>query len=146
MDIPIRLIIAFSIISIIFIELVLYAFRAFSGLKSKQMQSRLKNFSFSDYALDAPDILRKRILSNVPFLNKIFFKIPGIARLDKLIQQANAGYPVGVFILLSLLLMQLGFLIGNVLLPKTFFSYPILQLLCLPHSPFSIFPLRKEAD
>jgi len=62
MDIPIKLIIAFSIISIIFIELVLYAFRAFSGLKSKQMQSRLKDFSFSDYAIDAPDILRKRIV------------------------------------------------------------------------------------
>ena len=114
---------------------MLYAFRAFSGMKSRQLQGRLKKFSFSDYALDAPDILRRRILSNVPFLNKIFFKIPGIARLDKLLQQANAKYPVGVFILLSLLLMQIGFLIGNVLLPKKFFFIPYISALFVCRTP-----------
>jgi tight adherence protein B len=145
MDIPIRLIIAFSIISIIFIELVLYAFRAFSGLKSKQMQSRLKNFSFSDYAIDAPDILRKRMFSNLPFLNKIFYKIPGIARLDKLIQQANAGYPAGVFMLLSLLLMQLGFLVGNVLLPVTIFLIPYITALVFAVLPLFYLILKKRS-
>ena len=145
MDIPIRLIIVFSIISIIFIELVLYAFRAFSGLKSKQMQSRLKNFSFSDYAIDAPDILRKRMFSNLPFLNKIFYKFPGIARLDKLIQQANAGYPAGVFMLLSLLLMQLGFLIGNVILPVTVFLIPYITALVFAALPFFYLLFKKKS-
>ena len=145
MDIPFRLIIFLSIVSIAFIELVLYAFRAFGGLKSKQIQSRLKNFSFSDYALDAPDILRKRILSNVPFLNKLFFNIPGIARLDTLIQQANASYPAGVFILLSLLLMQLGFLIGNVLIPRTVVYIPYITALFFAALPFFYLSFKKRS-
>jgi tight adherence protein B len=136
MDIPIRLIIFLSIVSIIFIELVLYAFRALTQQKTRQIQSRLKNFSFSDYSLDAPDILRKRILSNVPFLNKVFFKIPGVSLLDKFTQQANAKYPIGVFILFSLLLLQLGYLAGNMFLPQNFKFLSFAVALCSGVAPF----------
>ena len=144
MDIPFKLIIFLSIVSIAFIELVLFAFRAFSGLKTKQMQSRLKKFSFSNYDIDAPDILRKRILSNVPFLNKVFLNIPGIVRLDTLIQQANASYPVGVYILLSLLLMQLGYLIGNVLIPRTIVYIPFITAILFAALPFFYLSFKKK--
>jgi len=73
-------------------------------------------------------------------------KIPGIVRLDKLIQQANARYPAGVFMLLSLLLMQLGFLIGNVLLPVTIFLIPYITALVFAALPFFYLSLKKRAD
>ena len=145
MDIPYRFIIFISIVSIIFIELVLYAFRALNTVKSRQLQGRLKKFSFSDYALDTPDILRRRIFSNVPFLNKVFFKIPGTAKLDHLLQQANAKYPVGVFILLSLLLLQVGFLIGNVILPKKIFVIPYISALFFAALPFFYLSFKKRS-
>lgn len=144
MDIPFRLIIFFAIITIIFIELVLYGIRSIRGLKSRQIQNRLKKFSFSQYAIDTPDILRKRLLSTVPFLNKILFKIPGIERLDKLIQQANARYPVGVFILLSLLLMQVGFLVGNVILPVRVLGISYITAFLFAIIPFLYLSFKKR--
>jgi tight adherence protein B len=144
MDLPFRLIIFFAIITIIFIELVLYGIRSISGLKSRQIQNRLKKFSFSQYSIDTPDILRKRLLSNVPFLNKIFFKIPGIERLDRLIQQANAQYPVGVFILLSLLLMQVGFLMGSVILPVRVLGISYITAFLFAIIPFLYLSLKKR--
>jgi tight adherence protein B len=126
-------------------ELMLYAFRALRGMKSRELQGRLKKFSFSDYSLDAPDILRRRIFSNVPFLNKFFFKIPGVTKLDQLVQQANAKYPVGVFILLSLFLLQIGFLIGNVLLPKKIFVIPYISALFFAALPLFYLFLKKRS-
>ncbi len=144
MDVPYRFIIFLSIVSIIFIELVLYSFRAISQRKTRQVQGRLKKFSFSDYAQDAPDILRKRILSNVPLLNKIFYKIPGIARLDKLIQQADSKYPVGVFILFSLLLVQIGYLAGNFFLPQEYCGLSFIAAIVFGLAPFFYLLLKKK--
>ena len=35
------------------------------------------------------DLTKKRLLSEVPFLNRILSRLPGAARLDLLIKQAN---------------------------------------------------------
>jgi len=123
---------------------MLYSFRAISQRKTRQVQGRLKKFSFSDYAQDTPDILRRRLLSNVPLLNKIFYKIPGIARLDKLIQQADSKYPVGVFILFSLLLVQIGYLAGNFFFPQEYRGLSFIAAIVIGLAPFFYLLLKKK--
>jgi tight adherence protein B len=55
------------------------------------------------------DIVKKRVLSEIPFLNSLLIKTPGMLKLDSLLTQANAKYPIGFFILLALFLALIGY-------------------------------------
>src|SRR5262245_23870049 len=51
---------------------------------------------------DVPDILRKELLSDVPFLNRILATTPGIPQLRLFIEQGALRIQVGTFVLLTL--------------------------------------------
>ena len=96
------------IIAICIIELYLYVRRGRS-LNRHEIKAKINKFSVTASSTENPDILRNRRLSNVEFLNKILVSIPLFGRLDRLIQQANVNYPLGFFLLLSLVLMLIGY-------------------------------------
>jgi tight adherence protein B len=96
------------IISICIIEIVLYVRRA-RYLNRSELRSKIKKFSLAESGSEAPDILRKRTLSDVAIINTILTHIPGLQRLDRLKEQANLHYPLGFFILLALFLLLMGF-------------------------------------
>lgn len=96
------------IIAICIIELYLYVRRGRS-LNRHEIKAKINKFSVTASSTENQDILRNRRLSNVEFLNKILVSIPLFGRLDRLIQQANVNYPLGFFILLSLVLMLIGY-------------------------------------
>jgi tight adherence protein B len=97
----------------------------------------LRKFTYIEEGLDGSDILRKRVLSGIPFLNNLLLKTPGVQKLDNLIIKANSKYPMGFYILFAFLLTVLGymagiFLIKNELLALAFIplfgSFPLLYL------------------
>ena len=96
------------VLSVCVIELFLY-FRRGRTLNRDEIKAKVKRHSLTVSGTDNQDILQKRRLSNVEFLNKILVSIPLCGRLDRLIQQANINYPLGFFILLSLFLMLMAF-------------------------------------
>lgn len=96
--------------SIFVTEMIFYAYRTMRNPDRKKIRKRLKTFSSGKNKDGLPDILQKKLLSDVPFLNKILLRIPGPQRLDRLLQQANSQYRLGVFILLTLFLALTGFL------------------------------------
>jgi tight adherence protein B len=103
-------------------ELSLYAYRTIRNPDRKKIRKRLRNLPSGGDAKGLPDIVKKRVLSDVPFLNKVLAHIPRLQRLDLLLVQANAQYRLGVFILLALILGLTGFLgssliINNHLIP-----------------------------
>ena len=49
---------------------------------------------------DAPDILRRELLSDVPLLNRILLVTPGIAKLRLFLEQAGVRMQVGTFALI----------------------------------------------
>jgi tight adherence protein B len=57
------------------------------------------------------DIIKKKILSDVPFLNQVLTALPGVDRLDLLMLQANVKYTMGFFLLLSAALGLSGYLV-----------------------------------
>jgi tight adherence protein B len=76
--------------------------------ESKKIREKLT--LFSDEQQDAsPDIVPKRTLSTVPWLNGILARINLMQRLDTMLRQANVERPVGVIVLLSLVLALAGF-------------------------------------
>lgn len=100
--------ILFFIITICLIESIRYFGRR-KSLNRDAIRSKIQKFSSVDSGSEPSDILRKKILSNIRFLNDLLWRIPGIQHLDRITQQANLNYPLGFFILLSLLLLMVGY-------------------------------------
>ena len=130
------------VISVIIIELLTYAYRSFRSPDRKKILKRLRKSIFTQSEQGGDDILKQRILSEVPFLNRLLIKMPGMLKLDNLISQANAKYPIGFFILLALFLAILGFLLGTTILKNQLATFgmfvmggssPFLYLIHLKH-------------
>ena len=97
------------LVSILSIELVFYAYRRLQNPNPTKLRKRVKAISVGDHTSETPDILRKKIFSSVPALNEILSSTPGVNALDRLVQQANAKYPLSIFALLSLVLALAGY-------------------------------------
>lgn len=95
---------------VLIVESTLYAFRTLKNPNRDKIHKRLKTLSSTAQEGELPDILRKRILSEVPFLHRLLSCLPPARSLDRLLEKANIGYPLGFFILLTLVLASSGFL------------------------------------
>jgi tight adherence protein B len=112
------------IMSVTVIELSFYAFRHMRAPARAKIRKRLRKYSYVQSGDGSADILKKRVLSDVPTLNRLLLRTPGIRALDRLILQANAAYPLGFYLLLTVLLATLAFT-GTRFLTRTY-SLPIL--------------------
>ena len=99
----------------IFISVVLVITASFGGIMefsdagSSRIKKRLRTLSAGSGTFGEVDIVRKRILSDVPWLNRLLLSTTRIHELDRLVEQANSRMPLGFFVLLSLFLGALGF-------------------------------------
>ena len=128
------------IVLVIVVELLIYGYKNMRSPNRAKIRKRLRKSVYAEDNQAGTDILRKRVLSEIPFLNRLLLKTPGILKLDNLISQANAKYPIGFFILLALFLAVLGFLVGNTVIKNRLLavmlmflcgSFPFLYLLIL---------------
>jgi tight adherence protein B len=97
------------IVSVFVIEMCYYAYSTIRNPDQRKVRKRLKRFAYNEYGRGT-NILRKRALSEVPFLNRLFLRIHLLRRLDRVLQQADLRSPLGVFILLTLFMVVIGFL------------------------------------
>ena len=111
-------------------------------MKTIRVKNRLIQFSFSDIGDETTDILRKRILSAIPLLHRIFLRTPGIEKFEKLMQQADVSYPLGFFVLLSLFLAVSGYLLCYLFLRQ--FSLNPLVGISLGLIPFLYLLIKKR--
>ncbi len=100
------------------IELLVYAFRQIRSPQRAKLRKRLRKYIYAENPSASADILRKRLLSEIPFVNHLLQRISFIQRLDHLVIQANAPYALGFYVLLFALLTILGFLAGILLLKQ----------------------------
>jgi len=110
------------VFSVLIIELSALAFRNSGSAKSGKIRKRIRKYAYDDGKDDGVDILKKRIYSEVPFLNGLLQKTPGMAKLDRLVLQANAKYPMGFYLLLALLLAAGGYIAGRYFLRDSYQS------------------------
>jgi tight adherence protein B len=85
--------------------------------EAKHLRERLKVLSLTNYSEKEVDLLRKKTLSQVPWLNRLLLSIRWTQNLDQLLQQADIRHPIGLFILLSVLLASGGGLIASFVTP-----------------------------
>ncbi|MCJ7617381.1 MAG: type II secretion system F family protein [Desulfobacterales bacterium] len=140
MKIFIASIIMFAV-TVFVIEMFLYSYRTIRNPDQRKIKKRLKTF-LSERNQDVNySILRIKLLSDVPLLNKILLLIPGCQSLDRLLQQANVPYRLGVFILLTIFLAITGFLAGLLIINN--YVYSIIIALLMAAIPFFYIRLAK---
>ncbi|OGP63490.1 MAG: pilus assembly protein [Deltaproteobacteria bacterium RBG_13_53_10] len=76
--------------------------------EAKQVRQRLKVLSLTDYSGEEVDLVRKKLLSRVPWFNRLLLSFRWTQNLDRLLEQADIRHPLGLFVLLSLLLASGG--------------------------------------
>ena len=81
-----------------------------------QLRKRLRKYTYVQDESGETDIMRKRVLSEIPLLNRFLLNTPGLQSLDRLITQANAKYPMGFYLLFVLLLAAVGFIVVTLLM------------------------------
>lgn len=92
--------------SLLIIELSLYAYRNLQSTRKSKIKKRLRKYILVED--DFGDILKKRNLSDIPWLNRMLLSLPIVSNLDKLVLQANAKQSLGVYVLLAFLMGSLG--------------------------------------
>jgi tight adherence protein B len=98
---------------VIVIELFIYTYKKICLSDSGRIVKRLRKATYIEDEQIDTGILKKRVLSEIPFLNRLLIRTPGILKLDKLISQANAKYPIGFYILLTFVFALCGLVIGT---------------------------------
>ena len=100
------------ILTLLVIELSFYAYRMIQHPDRAEVRKRLRRSMADDGARrKARTLSKKKVLSDVPFLNQILSPLPGVDRLDLMIKQANVKYTLGFFILFSMTLGFTGYLL-----------------------------------
>ena len=127
---------------VLLIEGLYFVTRALHNPELKRVRKQLKVLSFEEYAPTA-DIEKKRILSDIPWLNKILWRIPKISSLESTWRQSGTQYPLGVYILSSLVLFFIGIgLLPLIFTAKRLILFPIAVLLGM--IPLFILHIKKK--
>ena len=106
-------------VSLFIIAMLLYAYKIIRYPEYGKIRKRLKTISSGEPVDEPLDIIRQQVLSDVPSLNRILAHFQFAHRLDRLLQQANVHFPLGVFVLLSIISFLIVFL-GAYLTSKSY--------------------------
>jgi tight adherence protein B len=129
MDIVIGIGIFLSVV--LLIEGGYFVFRSIRRPEVKRVRRRLRSLSPESYGEETIDILRKRELSQVPWLNRLLQRFRWTGRMDRFLEQADTQRPLGFFILLSLSLAVVGFLVVSWMTSNRLISIPAAVILGL---------------
>ena len=105
------------IVCIFVIEMCFYSYRISGAAQRRQIRRRLETVSSVMSENKIPEILEKRMLSEIPWVNRVLSRIKVVERLERVVLQANVKHSLGFFILLTFLLASTGYL-GTILIRK----------------------------
>ncbi|OPY83150.1 MAG: Bacterial type II secretion system protein F domain protein [Syntrophorhabdus sp. PtaU1.Bin153] len=97
--------------AICIVEGVLLLFRRKWDPESRTLEKRLEQFAAPTSREQPVNIIKKRLLSDIPRLHDMLSKVPIMHQLDRLVVQADVRWPLGVFLLLSLVIASTSFLL-----------------------------------
>jgi tight adherence protein B len=89
-----------------------YALKKIRSTEKREVLRRLRGYPTTEYEREIIDIMRKSMLSEVPWLNRMLLSIRWTDKLSRMIEQSGTESTLGVFVLLSIVLASGGFVIG----------------------------------
>ena len=135
--------IAIFLITVSIIELLSYAYRNSQTAKRNRIRKRFRKYVFIENEGPETDIVKKRILSDIPWFNSILSHTPFFLRLDRLITQANAKSRTGFYILLMLVLGTIGFSVVHAFTRNAMMSL-VVGLLLAPIPILFLLDMKKK--
>jgi tight adherence protein B len=133
--------ISIFVFCLLVIELTAYAIHTIQHPDRAEIQKRLRGSMDVDSESESQDIIaKKKVLSDVPYLNQILTALTGVDRLDVLMRQANVKYTLGFFILLAMALGLTGYLTFYILTKSQVLSF----LLAVACASLPLFALRSK--
>ena len=109
--------------ALLLIEGIYYTYKELTDREAKSIRRRLRRTSSSGRGYAGVKILRETKMSEIPWFNRFLIGITRLRYFDRLLRQANIKYPLGVFVLLSLVLFFIGFLGGQFMARGLFLSF-----------------------
>jgi tight adherence protein B len=112
------------------------------NLEKKAVLRRLRGIRSESYEKEIIDIMRKSMLSEVPWLNRMLLSFRSTDRLNRLLEQSGTEYTLGVFVLLGIVMAAAGFLMGSWMTSN--YSFSTLLALFLGAMPFFYIYVKKK--
>ena len=137
------LMIAIFILILLLLESGYLLYRNIRNPEKKEVRKRLNALSStSENESSSVDLVRKRMLSELPWFNRLLLKFHLMEKTHHFLEQSAVQKPLGFFVLLSILLVIIGFLIGSSILSDYLFSIPL--AVCLGFIPFFYLHSKKR--
>jgi len=127
---------------VLLIEGFYFAFRIIRNPEKKEIKARLRTISSVGHRDDGVDIERKKLMSKIPWFNRILLTFRWTDKLHRFLEQANTKQPLGVFVLLTILLAFFGLVVGSWVTSNLFAV--ILLAVLLGMIPFFYIHLKKK--
>ncbi len=107
-------ILAIFIAVVLLLEGLYTGWNAKKGPEAKRLERRLRIMSAGGYSDNKQiSILKERLLSDSPFLQRVLQGIPRVQGIDKLLEQSGMSWSVSRFLLISSALGVLGFMFAS---------------------------------
>ncbi len=96
--------IAVFVAIVLFVEGLYLIWNSHHGPEAKRIELRLRALSASSDSTEHTAVLKNRMLSNIPAIEKLLFSIPRIHQLDRFILQSGLEWTVAMLLLTSLMM------------------------------------------
>lgn len=130
------------VLSVFFIEMMLWAVKIVRHPHRSKIRKRMRRLSRNLGPNEAPDIVRKHVLSDVPILDYVLKRVPGVRYLERLARQARVGQRLGAFILLAGVLSLAGY--GAVFFATRNAPVSVVVAVVLAWAPILYLGMRKR--
>lgn len=130
------------VLSVFFIEMMLWAVKIVRHPHRSTIRKRMRRLSRNLGPNEAPDIVRKHVLSDVPILDYVLKRVPGVRYLERLARQACVGQRLGAFILLAGVLSLAGY--GAVFFATRNAPVSVVVAVVLAWAPILYLGMRKR--
>ena len=129
------------IVALLMIEAGYLALRNVRKSEKRLVRQRLNSITATVKEDEMIDISRKRSFSQISWLNRILSCLRWAEKVHRALELANLPYPLGFFVLLSILLAALGYLVGSLVTTNPLLRLPGAVLLGM--TPFFYIFFKK---
>lgn len=99
---------------VLFLEGTYLAWNAYKGPEAKRIERRLRAMSAGAHEDGELSIVKKRLLSETPAVDRLLLEIPRIHQLDRLLLQSGLALNVAGFLWLTIMGALAGFILATV--------------------------------
>jgi tight adherence protein B len=128
--------------AVLLLEGLYLTWNAYKGPEAKRIERRLRAMAAGSGGAEA-SILKQRMLSESPPLQRMLLGLPRVQELDRILQQSGSNWSVAFFLGVTVLVAIGAFFVAS-LIPLLHWSFVTLIAACAALLPF-IHVLRKRA-